>query len=190
MAITQQKKTIGAVIGVGVVFALVIAMWAFQPWKVFTSTTVNEAAPSASPIKVVDGSASPVPSGSTAPVPQVGNVTLFAGQFQSYEHETTGTATVLRTADGQTVVRLSDFRTSDGPDVHVWLTDAPANKADAANTGKYVDLGVLKGNVGNQNYTVAPSAVADNWSSVVIWCERFSVPFGAAPLTPAAPTLR
>lgn len=190
MAMTQQKKIIGAIIAVGVVVAFVIAMWAFQPWKLFTSTTVNEPVPLASSIPVVDGSPSPVPSGSTAPVPQVGNVTLFAGQFQSYEHETTGTATMLRTADGQTVVRLSDFKTSDGPDVHVWLTEAPANKADAANNGKYVDLGVLKGNVGNQNYTVPPVAVAGNWSSVVIWCDRFSVPFGAAPLTPAAPTPR
>lgn len=181
----------GIVAGAVVIAVVVVAaMVAFQPWKLFTTTTVNEAAPSATFTGNVTAPPTPLPSGSTAPVPQVGNVPLYSGQFRSYEHETTGTATMLRAADGQTVLRLTDFRTSDGPDVHVWLTDSAADKADHADSGKYVDLGILKGNVGNQNYVVPAAAVGGSWASVVIWCERFSVPFGAAPLTAVPPSPR
>ena len=82
------------------------------------------------------------------------------------------------------------FKTSDGPDVKVWLSVNPASKAEGARDAKYVDLGDLKGTVGNQNYPVPAAAADQTWGSVVIWCDRFSVPFGAADLKPAPPTTR
>jgi hypothetical protein len=45
-----------------------------------------------------------------------------------------------------------------------------------------VDLGPLKGNVGDQNYAVATGVDTAAYSSVVVWCARFHVPFGAADL--------
>jgi hypothetical protein len=60
--------------------------------------------------------------------------------------------------------------------------------ADHAITGndvedaKSVDLGDLKGNTGNQNYTIPASVNLDDARSVAIYCERFKVNFGAANL--------
>ncbi len=45
-----------------------------------------------------------------------------------------------------------------------------------------MDLGVLAGNLGNQNYEIPSDVDVSRYSSVVIWCDRFDVPFGASPL--------
>ena len=45
-----------------------------------------------------------------------------------------------------------------------------------------MELGELKGNVGSQNYAIPADLELQQFESAVIWCKRFSVPFGAAPL--------
>jgi hypothetical protein len=117
-----------------------------------------------------------------APAVPVGPVVVGRGEFRSYEHETTGTASLVRVGD-DTFVRLADFATSNGPDVKVWLTKAGAGSADEAREAGYVDLGELKGNRGNQNYAVPSGTRLADYPTVVIWCDRFSVAFGAAGLT-------
>ena len=170
-----------------VVAAVVIAilLYLFQPWALITGKEVNEDLPTATPGMTV----SPSP-GTTVNPPSVANVTLASGPFQSYEHTTTGKASLIQLPDGRTIVRLTDFQTSNGPDVKVWLSVNPAGDAENARDAKYVDLGDMKGNSGNQNYELPASAAGQTWGSVVIWCDRFSVPFGAATLTPAAPSPR
>ena len=97
-------------------------------------------------------------------------------------------AELIRLPDGHRVLTLRDLRTSDGPALHVWLTDAPVlSNSDGwhiFDDGQYLDLGHLKGNIGNQVYPIADNADLRSYSSVTIWCERFSVSFGAAELTP------
>jgi len=83
------------------------------------------------------------------------------------------------------IVRLADFATSNGPDVKVWLTKADVGDADSARRAGYVSLGDLKGNRGNQNYTVPAGTDVADYPTVVIWCDRFSVAFGAAQITTA-----
>ena len=65
----------------------------------------------------------------------------------------------------------------------MWLTDAPVIEgADGwfvFDDGDYVDLGALKGKKGNQNDPIPASVDLSGLSSVSIWCERFSVSFGA-----------
>ena len=183
---TKNRKPLIIVIVVVVVLALIAGMYLFQPWKLFTSKEVNEALPSTSTSALPTDSAT----GATTPPPAVENLTLASGPFRSYEHETTGKASLIRLTNGTTIVRLTDFKTSDGPDVKVWLSVNPASKAEGARDAKYVDLGDLKGTVGNQNYPVPAAAADQTWGSVVIWCDRFSVPFGAADLKPAPPTTR
>lgn len=180
MAAISKRQAI-SISAVGAVVILSIALWAFAPWTLFTNKTVDESLPSAAP------SPSGSSSGSAA-TPPVQNTKLFSGPFQSYEHPTSGTAELIATAAGKQVVRLANFETSNGPDVRVWLASAEANNAEDADAGKHVDLGELKGNKGNQNYEVPQSASDNNWKSVVIWCDRFSVAFGAAPLNPPTPT--
>lgn len=109
-------------------------------------------------------------------------IVLAAGTFVDGEHSTSGTARILQLPDGSRFVRLEGFSTSDGPDVHVWLSDQQAGGDDWGkyDDGRYVPLGSLKGTDGNQNYTIPGDAEISGLSSVVIWCDRFNVAFGSA----------
>ena len=110
-------------------------------------------------------------------------VILSQGSFQGVAHETAGEAAIYQLADGKRVLRFTDFATSNGPDVHVFLAVAqtPMDN-DAVKGGGYFDLGSIKGNQGDQNYDVPADLDLSKYHSVVIWCNRFSVNFGAASL--------
>jgi hypothetical protein len=155
-----------------------VALGLFQPWKLWVDTTVNEAPPAA---------AAPV----AASAPAGGQPVVFAqGTFVSHEHATTGTAQVLRTPDGSRYLRLEDVDTSNGPLLKVWLSDAPIRTGTSGwrvfDNSRYVDLGPLKGNKGSQNYAIPVDVDPGRYHSVTIWCARFHVSFGAAPLTPSS----
>src|SRR5947207_13952820 len=83
--------------------------------------------------------------------------TLFTGKFHGKVHATSGRATVYQEADGKLVVRLTNFKTSNGPDVPVILVTTKDAMDDANflkdKTGK-VELGKLKGTEGDQNYEI------------------------------------
>lgn len=169
-----------------------LALWAFQPWRLFTSTTVNEALPAApsgpaapSEPPVTSGSPSAQTATSTGATPAA-PVTLATGTFITHEHRTTGTVAVLRLANGARVVRLENLDTSDGPDLHVWLSDQPVRSGSAGSgvfdDGTHLDLGSLKGNKGDQNYPLPADADLGQFTSVSVWCARFHVSFGAAAL--------
>ena len=171
-----------AVLAVGAGFGL---YW-FQPWKLFTSTTVNDTLPA------IDPADPPAPASSTppaAPPAAPRNVVLASGTLITHEHDTTGTARLVRLANGRVQLLLADLSTSDGPDLRVWLTDQPVVAGQAGwrvfDDGRYVELGRLKGNKGNQVYDVPAGTDLDGLVSVTIWCKRFSVSFGAAELAPA-----
>ena len=52
-----------------------------------------------------------------------------------------------------------------------------------ANLGEdFISLGVLKGSVGAQNYEIPADVDLSLYSTVVIWCRQFNVPFGATDL--------
>ena len=111
-------------------------------------------------------------------------VELATGTFISREHETTGTARILRLPDGQQILRLEGFETSNGPALFVYLSQNPADGEDGSFDDDYLDLGALKGNVGDQNYVIPAEVDPLGYTSVVVWCDRFSVSFGAADLVP------
>ena len=110
--------------------------------------------------------------------PQARNVELLRGRFRSGEHATTGTASVVRLADGRRFLTLAEFSTSPGPDLRVRLVMGDSQDGGARGA---VDLGALKGNRGSQQYRI-PDGVRVSGRSVVIWCRAFSAPFGAARL--------
>ena len=113
-------------------------------------------------------------------------VRLASGRFHTNAHETKGLATIYRLDDGRRVLRLTGFSTSNGPDVRVYLVAAAdVQKEDAAKRAGIVDLGALKGNIGDQNYDVPEGLDLTKYRAVSIWCRRFSVNFGAAPLADA-----
>lgn len=108
------------------------------------------------------------------------------GTFISHEHPTAGTARIITLEDGSRVLRLVGLDTDNGPDLKVWLAAAPVIEGRDGwfvfDDDDYLSLGALKGNKGNQNYPIPDDADISDLTSVTIWCERFSVSFGAAEL--------
>jgi hypothetical protein len=137
------------------------AWYAFRPERLFINQTVNEQFPTAS----------------------AASNKLAGGQFHSAAHETKGTATVFQLADGKKTLRLTDFATSNGPDVHVYLVAAgDAKDNDTVTKAGFIDVGTLKGNIGDQNYDLPANTDLAKYRAVTIWCKRFGVNFGTAPL--------
>jgi hypothetical protein len=111
---------------------------------------------------------------------------LVSGKFYSILHPTAGTATIYQMGDGTRILRFTDFHTSNGPDVHVYVVAADDAKDIATvEQAGFIDLGEIKGNVGDQNYTLARDLDLAKYRAVSIWCKRFSVNFGAAALRPS-----
>jgi hypothetical protein len=169
----------------------VAALVVFQPWKLVVDEVVDEAAPgpvaSGSPGGgPVAGTGAPTEPASPSARPAAATRTLATGSFISHEHRTSGTVRLLALPDGRRVLRLEGLDTSNGPDLKVWVTDQAVVDGPSGwpvfDDGRYVDLGSLKGNKGNQNYAIPADARLDGLRSVSIWCDRFNVSFGAAEL--------
>jgi hypothetical protein len=136
-------------------------------WTSLRDKTVNEKVPVAVPASSVT---------KNAPKPQ--NVALAAGPFKvADEGSASGTATLIKRAEGGRVLTLTRFAVNNGPDLRVYLVPG-----DGKDTGKHIDLGGLKGNKGNQKYDVPGSADVAKYKTVVIWCRAFSVAFARATL--------
>lgn len=148
-----------------VAVALLAAWYEFRPERLAVNRRVDEALPAA------QGGAPAQP--------------LESGGFYSILHPTQGTATIFQMGDGTRILRFTNFETSNGPDVHVYMVAADDAK-DVATVEKagFVDLGVIKGNIGDQNYTLDSNLELAKYRAVSIWCKRFSVNFGAAALRP------
>jgi hypothetical protein len=151
-----------------------VAWYAFRPELLFVNKSVSEGFP-------------PSTVAANTPNSVISPRELATGQFKGYAHETAGNAGIYE-VNGKRVLRLTDFKTSNGPDVHVYLVAAP-NAMDDATVKKagFLDLGSMKGNMGDQNYDVPDNADLDKYQSVTIWCARFNVNFGTAPLKSAGP---
>jgi hypothetical protein len=170
--------------------AAAFGLYWFQPWKLVTDNYVDEALPAADGTPGGSGAppgASPAASPASSPASSpAGNQVLAAGTFVTHEHQTTGSAQILRLADGRNQLVLRDLATSNGPDLRVWLTDQPLVEGTAGwrvfDDGAWVELARLKGNRGDQVYEIPDSVHPADFRSVSIWCRRFAVSFGAAEL--------
>ena len=117
---------------------------------------------------------------------QGGPQSLASGKFHGVAHKTDGTATIYQLPSGKRVLRLTDFETSNGPDVQVYLVAAPdASDNDTVTRAGFVNVGALKGNKGNQNYPVPADVDPTQFGGVLVWCRAFSVEFAGAPFAPA-----
>ena len=80
------------------------------------------------------------------------------------------------------------FETSNGPDVRVYLVATEdARDSEGVKKAGFVEVGTLKGNIGNQNYELPATIDLAQYRAVTIWCKRFSVNFATAPLTTVQP---
>lgn len=195
-----QRPSVRALLAVGLIVLGAAGWWLGSP--LFIDDEVDEAFPlSATAIvpddmtrdevetEMEDAAESPVVM-EDEPMPAVetepaGPIPLLTGSFQDADdfHQGSGTATVYELEDGSRVLRFEDFEVTNGPDLHVLLVPdgAPSDRDDL--TG-YVDLGSLKGNVGNQNYEIPTDVDISEFGSIVIYCEPFHVLFASASLTP------
>ncbi len=101
---------------------------------------------------------------------------IYLGTFSGADsfHKVEGSAKVI-SADSRMHLRLENFKSTNGPDLKVYLSkDLDADE--------YVSLGELKGNIGNQNYEIPAGTNIEEYKYVLIWCEQFSVLFGHAEL--------
>ena len=116
----------------------------------------------------------PVSSGPTESVR-----TIVSGIFGEIDvvHKGSGTAKLLE-VNGKRILRLEDFNVTSGPDLHVYLSESKTPTGDIKSLDKYIDLGLLKGTSGNQNYEI-PEPFR-GYDTVVIWCQRFGVLFSYA----------
>ncbi|MEU8611615.1 DM13 domain-containing protein, partial [Actinoplanes sp. NPDC048791] len=163
-----------------------VGLYWFQPWRLFTDTTVNETLSTVGDVPTsVDastGAGAPTSAGvpsSAAPSPTepAGPVVVRTGSFITHEHATAGTARLVRNPDGSHQVELVGLETSDGPDLRVWLTDQAVREGTAGwrvfDDGKWTELGRLKGNRGDQVYPVPGKVDPEDYRSISIWCKRF-----------------
>lgn len=109
-------------------------------------------------------------------------VVLETGTFNEFDpvHRGSGSATIYELPDGSRFLRFEDFRVTNGPDLHVILVrNIPGSTLAGLDEG-YIDLGQLKGNVGNQNYEIPEDVNLDEFVGVAIYCMPFHVNFSVA----------
>ena len=144
----NKKKTVSMI---SLAAIAVVALMTISPY--FYDVTVDEALPTAS---------AEFPAGK------------FVGSGDGI-HETEGDARIIKLEDGSQYVRFENFKSTNGPDLFVYLaTDDQASD--------FVNLGSLKGNVGNQNYDIPEGVDLSKYDKVLVWCKAFSVLFGSAEL--------
>lgn len=161
---SNGKKTSAALLAA----VVVVGGWAaFRPERLFVNQTVNET----------------LPSSGVGAAPTL----VSQGAFSSGAHATKGSASLYGNT-GSYVLRLTNFSTSNGPDVHVYAVEGAAGNDDAKiKSGGFLDLGSMKGNIGDQNYALPANFDAHKYGGVSIWCKRFAVNFGSASLQAGAP---
>lgn len=98
-------------------------------------------------------------------------------------HGAVGTATIYELPEGDRVLRFEDFRSKNGPELHVYLSTEIPTSTFAGLGSNEVHLGLLKGNVGNQNYEIPTEVDLSQYRSVVIYCRPFRVIFSSAALS-------
>lgn len=198
----RKRWWLAAVLAVVAVAGIVV----FEPHTLFIDRRVDEAFPAAqaaAPTATVTtappterattappterASAAPAsPDAGTSPGPSprdpASPTALVTGTFVDRDHPTSGTATVYAVPDAAPLLRFDELATDNGPDLHVYLSSAAAGAPASAFDDDFVYVGPLKGNLGNQNYDLPADVDLDVYRTVVIWCDRFDVAFGAADL--------
>ncbi|MET8757174.1 DM13 domain-containing protein [Lentzea sp. NPDC004782] len=170
----MPQRRILVPVAIVLVVALGVGLYLFQPWRLLTVRETHEAL-------LVPTSTSSEVATSVAESPKE----VAVGQWRSLEHATTGKASLIKLPGGTYSVQFAALDTSDGPDLHVYLSPHAADSPEKSFGQGFTSLGKLKGNRGDQVYEIPAGVDVSSIRSVVIWCRRFSAGFAVAPLEQA-----
>lgn len=195
MSVLTRRNVIIA--GAAIAVALVaVAWWLVSP--LFFDKTVTEEFPMSAGAVVpedmtqqqaeeeMEQAAGAADVSSEEPMPEMSQlrVPIATGSFRDADdfHMGSGTATLYDLGPEGRFLRLENLSVTNGPDLHVLLVPHgdPMTRDDV--TG-YIDLGSLKGNLGDQNYQIPPGIDPGDFGSVVIYCQPFHVLFSVASLS-------
>lgn len=130
--------------------------------------------------------ATPLPTETVRPagfMQSSGSLLLVEGEFYQVAHAGGGIASVYLLSDGNLLLSLHDFEVESGPELHVYLaTQNPVDNSEGVALEGVIDLGLLQNVTGEQTYSLPADLDLTQYSSVVIWCEPYQVPFIAASL--------
>lgn len=176
--------------------ASIILWWLISP--LFVSTTVEEELPLARsavvPMNMTRDEVEKVMAGMAKVDQEMSEemphaitraVAIKSGAFRDADafHKGSGRATIYRLTDASHILRLENLKVTNGPALHVLLTQHPNPQTNAeVKPQGYMDLGRLKGNIGSQNYPIPGGVDLSAQKSVVIYCKPFQVIFSIAPL--------
>jgi len=97
------------------------------------------------------------------------------GSFVGLEGNNAKGKAIIISAGKVAFLRFQDFEVTNGPDLHVYMTSG-------GNISTGMDLGKLKGSIGDQNYALN-GVDLKNYDTVVIYCQPFHIYFAQAKLS-------
>ena len=152
-----------------IAIAIVGSVSAFAISPYFTESSIDEALPTGASVQPL------MEETMMAKMTPVSYSGTFIGVGDGI-HDAQGDAYTIPLEDGNNVLRLENFQSTNGPDLYVYL-------ATDDNASEFINLGELKANKGNQNYEIPDDADLTKYNKVLIWCQAFSVLFGSAELS-------
>jgi hypothetical protein len=107
---------------------------------------------------------------------------IATGCFHQVAHKGTGCAALIQ-KDGQIVLQLNDFQTTENNDLHILLISAPdALENETVKMSERLYVAKLEKSEGSQVYVVPNGQNLTKFNSVVIWNSKYGVNFTTAPL--------
>lgn len=109
------------------------------------------------------------------PVDTSTSVSLFSGTFNNGPYGSVSGKARIYFQDNRSVLALENFNSSNGPDLHVYISkeEQPVN---------YIDLGRLQSVTGNQQYPLTGTINFSEYKYALIHCQRYNHLFGSAQL--------
>lgn len=145
--------------------------------EVATQPTENSASQGIQNVQVTEA---PTPTASASTNQSQTPTVVKSGNFVKGEHVTTGNARII-TENGQNFLELDqNFKTDNGPELHVILHRQAKPKIYGLTEKDYVSLGRLQKTSGTQRYAIPDNIKIADFASAAIWCRPFNATFGYA----------
>lgn len=109
--------------------------------------------------------------------PPSGSQVIRTGEFAAIDsvRSAMGNLTIYENPDGTRLLHFDEnFRSARAPEIHLILTRNPDPLDDRGVGIDYIDMGVLRGNVGQQNYTIPQSVDFNRYPVLVLYAPQYN----------------